>query len=255
MSLSRKLLTTGLKNPSLPKHGFTLVELSIVIVIMGLIIGGVTAGMSLVKSSKISSVMNYIQSVQSAIVTFKSVYDALPGDMKNASSYWTGAPNGNGNGNWNSYDMPSNAENFATWYHLSKAGLIPGTYTGVQGAIITAGVNVPKLASGATHSLNVYYGNNWNLYPQQNALNIINANPWTSAILVADAYKIDVKFDDGKPYVGRIITFGGGSLLCFAAHITVNGTTIAARAAKQYDFSVAGGICEMQFAVGSTFWN
>jgi prepilin-type N-terminal cleavage/methylation domain-containing protein len=78
--------------------GFTLVELSVVIVIIGLIVAGVMGGQSLVKSSKINAQILDFNKFEVAYNAFKLEYDAIPGDMRNAGSSWAGATNGDGNG-------------------------------------------------------------------------------------------------------------------------------------------------------------
>jgi prepilin-type N-terminal cleavage/methylation domain-containing protein len=71
------------KSPPLRKiMGFTLVELSIVIVVIGLIIGVVTAGQSLVRQAQIRSVLNDVNKYKTAWNAFKLQYDALPGDYE-----------------------------------------------------------------------------------------------------------------------------------------------------------------------------
>lgn len=73
---------------------FTLIELSIVVVIIGLIVAGVVAGQSLVKQAKIRGVIQNWQKYTAAVTAFQLQYNTIPGDMPNASSYWSGAPNG-----------------------------------------------------------------------------------------------------------------------------------------------------------------
>ena len=70
--------------------GFTLVELSIVIVIIGLIVGGVTAGQSLVEAAKMQSQISELRKYEVAFNIFKLEYDAIPGDFSQASDYWGG---------------------------------------------------------------------------------------------------------------------------------------------------------------------
>lgn len=69
-------------------RAFTLIELSISIIIIGLLIGGITAGSSLVKTAAVRSIISEYETFQTAIVNFKSQYGALPGDFSKASNFW-----------------------------------------------------------------------------------------------------------------------------------------------------------------------
>ncbi|PIR39391.1 MAG: hypothetical protein COV35_02425 [Alphaproteobacteria bacterium CG11_big_fil_rev_8_21_14_0_20_39_49] len=79
------------------EKGFTLIELSIVIVIIGLIVAGVIGGQALVEQAKIRSQISEFQKYSVAYNTFKIEYNAILGDFNRASQYWTGAFDGDGN--------------------------------------------------------------------------------------------------------------------------------------------------------------
>src|SRR5262245_26913317 len=106
---------------------FTLVEFAISILIIGLLIAGLTAGAGLIKSAKIRNVIAEYGQYKTAILAFKEQYHAVPGDIPNASSYWTGATSGNGNGYIDA--MTDMTEAVLVWRHLRLAGLISGSYT------------------------------------------------------------------------------------------------------------------------------
>ena len=76
------------------QRGFSLVELSIVLVILGLLTGGILTGQSLIRASELRSVVTQIQGFQSAAYSFRDKYFAMPGDMRNAESFWGTDPNG-----------------------------------------------------------------------------------------------------------------------------------------------------------------
>ena len=146
--------------------GFTLIELSVVLVIIGLLVGGVLVGRDMIRQSEIQSIQTDVQIYKSAALTFKDKYQYLPGDMANATSYWGtasgGCPNGagtgtqtcNGNGDGAVFNgtegplSPDVPEMFRFWQQLSIAGLIGGQYTGIVGpagiADNVVGVNIPS---------------------------------------------------------------------------------------------------------------
>lgn len=129
------------------KSGFTLIELSIVLVIIGLLVGGVLVGRDLIKSAEIRSQISQIEKFKTAINTFKLKYNALPGDMPPSEAAANGFFDFQGNeagkkgtnaticvafgNNDGAIDM---AEKYVFWQHLSEAKLIDGQYGGATGS-------------------------------------------------------------------------------------------------------------------------
>ena len=219
------------------QKGFTLVELSIVLVILGLLVGGVLTGQSLIHAAELRSVSTEYSKYQTAINTFKDKYLALPGDMPNAVRYWgqmaggtadgydmacdnfraagtpsTGTKTCNGDGDGNIRDL----EVISAWQHLANGGLIEGTYSGVmgsQGGANTAkrGFNIP--ASKFPQASWSFYQNGYWGWPDR----VINSAMCigkeiddgycsaTEVMKVEDAYNIDMKMDDGKPSTGSVV--------------------------------------------------
>lgn len=114
------------------QSGFTLVEIAIVLVIIGLLLGGVLKGREMITNAKIKRIENDFAGVSAAIFAYQDRYGVLPGDDPAASTRfsgtWTAADNGNGNGNinggWNS--LANNNESRKIWKHLRGSGLIAG---------------------------------------------------------------------------------------------------------------------------------
>ncbi len=130
--------------------GFSLVQMSMVLVIIGLVIGGVIVGKELIKSSKLRSVISDIEKFNAAANAFQNKYNCIPGDCKNASDYFglfatcasSSATNNTCNGDGDGQvKLQSPAANFSTndesvlfWQHLSLSGLLAGKYSGVLGS-------------------------------------------------------------------------------------------------------------------------
>lgn len=224
------------------KTGFSLVELSIVLVILGLLTGGILAGQSLIRASELRAVTSEFDRYQAAVNTFRDKYFANPGDFRDATKFWnrqinaahcvtnsgvatinaaSGACDGNGDGILNSPGAASQSgEIFQFWRQLAFAGLIEGSYTGLAdaGGNIdgTPGSNLPrsKLTRGAwtayyvgNHAgdANWYQGNFGNMYYFGG--DVVNQVTYERILKPEEVWNIDMKMDDGKPGTGKVITF------------------------------------------------
>ncbi|RMG69585.1 MAG: prepilin-type N-terminal cleavage/methylation domain-containing protein [Nitrospirae bacterium] len=145
-----------MKRLSRDNRGFTLVELAIVLVIIGIILGAVLKGQELINNAKTKRAFNQYREVLAAIYTYYDKYGFFPGDDPNATSRWTGTTNGDKDGLIDvggSFSCTSNAtEDCAIWEHLRLAGIISGSSynnpTNAFGGSIRVGyVNVQGLAA------------------------------------------------------------------------------------------------------------
>lgn len=172
------------------RNGFSLVELSIVLVILGLLTGGILGGQALIRAAELRSVTTEYQRWVTATQTFRDKYFALPGDMINATRFWGALDgnngiasdcrgesntlltcNGDGNGLIEGYTTAATLthENFLIWQHLANAGLIEGTYAGnfgnfpgntiCTGADYVPGCNVPRSKISRGFWIGIYGGN------------------------------------------------------------------------------------------------
>jgi prepilin-type N-terminal cleavage/methylation domain-containing protein len=228
------------------RAGFTLIELSIVLVIIGLIIGGVLVGRDLIRAAEVRATVAQKEKFDAAVHTFKGKYGYLPGDIfpATAASYGFfqltatcgGALcDGFGNGRI-SYSLGTTNtgynmnEVYAFWRHLGEANLIPGTYgTNASNGINTDGnpqTNPNSLASyklfvpeapmkghvwvaGGTVIIN--NGNGAFAAGPGHAYSLENAaaRPSSAYMSPVNAYAIDSKIDDGMPTTGTVLEFGG----------------------------------------------
>lgn len=225
------------------QHGFSLVELSIVLVILGLLTGSVLTGQSLIRAAELRAVTSEYQRYITAVNAFRSRYAALPGDMPDASRFWGSADGGDGmgsdcfyfkstdqatcNGNGDgmvSYPVSHSMESFRFWQHLASAGLIEGSYTGAPGSnsgfgsnsrYAKVGENIPssRLTNAAWHTEfgGTHDGSTWGWAGTYGHIFIFGtpeSNDITevAALKPEEAWNIDVKLDDGKPAFGSVRT-------------------------------------------------
>jgi prepilin-type N-terminal cleavage/methylation domain-containing protein len=116
--------------------GFTLIELAIVLVIIGLLLGGVLRGQELINSAKVKNLVRDFQNVQVYLYGYQDRFKALPGDDHNADTHLTGGTkattagqtqNGILQGTWNT--ATDTDETCVFWQHVRLAGLSPGSTT------------------------------------------------------------------------------------------------------------------------------
>jgi len=193
------------------KRGFTLVEMSIVLVIIGLIVGGILTGRELVEAAKIRKVIAEVDNIQIGIATFRDKFDEIPGDMPNATVYWPGVTS-DGNGDMMlsaSSDDPRNTEGGYLWHHLSLAKLYRSfARPNNDNWSSTLGVNTPEIIEGTSA-----VGNFEQRYYTANLINVGVPSPGSRNIRCGDAidhmmaYAIDRKADDGSPSTGRMVAY------------------------------------------------
>jgi prepilin-type N-terminal cleavage/methylation domain-containing protein len=207
------------------KAAFSLVELSIVLVIFGLLAGGVLAGRALIRASEIRAITVERNKYSAAVFSFRDKYFALPGDMANAYNYFGGAACGTNttnaaagcNGNGDGLVMFLYGENTKAWEHLARAGLIEGNYDG-NGIDTGNGVeprpnNTPpsKFPLGAwdlshepMNMANMVGTDNGQLYLHFGSLpGPGNTNLMALPTLtLGEAFRLDTKIDDGHANTG-----------------------------------------------------
>lgn len=243
-------------------NGFTLIELAIVLLIIGLIAGGIMAGSGMIRNSEVQSVGQDLLKYETAIHHFKSLYDALPGDFATATQQWgilagdgsdvtcitteavntKATCNGNGDG-W------INGEQFRAWQHMANADIISGPYTGspngfgVDNAL--AGKNAPGSRAGGVYRIVPISPHaatiGWFSLPSGHYFELgANGNGTKMPLTPAEAFMIDRKFDDGKPSRGRIQSVRK------SIPTTANCTTSDDEADAEYDATNTSASCPIR---------
>ena len=117
------------------QEGFTLVEIAIVLVIIGLLLGGILKGQEMITQAKIKNLIADFSGVSAAYHGYQDRYRAIPGDDPGAGTRWAGSFAGGGNGQvGGTYNnaCPTTAaaadpESCKWWDHLRRAGFVAGT--------------------------------------------------------------------------------------------------------------------------------
>lgn len=189
------------------QRGFTLIEIAIVLVIIGLLLGGVLKGQELITSARVRNLIAQQDGVKAAYFGFLDRYRALPGDYTAAAANINGvsaaSPCGGGNGNGNGQIEAGN-ESVLAWEHLSKAGFMNGSYTcaAAEGPTTT-----PTNPYGTRMQL--IYDNSYTGAPTARH-NVKTGNQIPSDIMA----EVDRKIDDGNAEGGtfRFSAYAGGGV-------------------------------------------
>jgi len=194
-------------------RGFTLIELSIVLIIISLIVGGITSGKALIKSAEVSKLSSDILSYTSFALTFRDQYDYLPGDLPNAQEYWpdcldTGSIPCNGNGD----NRISGNEPYRSLEHLSLADLVNYKYRYEFNVnpipIYEYRYKPPMSDKGSNNIVEVPFGQFAHLSSiYGNTSNSFQLVSFKDFLDVSDIVKIDKKIDDGKASEGIFLSY------------------------------------------------
>jgi prepilin-type N-terminal cleavage/methylation domain-containing protein len=193
-------------SPIASQAGFTLVEIAIVLVIIGLLLGGILKGQEMITQAKIKNVINDFNGVTAAVTSYQDRYRAIPGDDQNANTRWnslttpplSGSGNGIVLGLYNTNDTsgpggapPATAETNLFWQHLRIAGFIAGPTMG------TGSGSPPPNATGGIIGV-------------ETGVSGTSGMGFTSLIMCTSnlpdkvAIAVDTQADDGAPGTGQV---------------------------------------------------
>lgn len=197
--------------------GFTLIEIVIVLVILGLLMGGVLKGQELITSARVRSLTAMMDGVKAAYYGFQDRYRALPGDYVYADKLLrcSGGPclKGNGDGviERSATPLAGSEPNESTlvWTHLTAAGLLNGNFTMTVGETVATDTNTLKNPFNIYMQV-VYDGRYADKLPTPASRHNVKTG---SLVPVEIAAEVDRKADDGNGISGsfRYSTYGDAS--------------------------------------------
>lgn len=156
------------------KAGFTLVEIAIVLIIIGLLIGGIIKGQAMIKNAKVKRLVGDIDGMRAAVLTYQDKFGMLPGDENDPNTPTGDTHNGDNDGTLDDTDGWEMED-------MRLAEIIPGT-----------GTTLPSNPFGGTIGVDYY-----NLSGNANYIIVTN-------IPAEICQEIDSKYDDGVRTTGEI---------------------------------------------------
>ena len=183
---------------NITKRGVTLVEIAIVLVIIGLLLGGVLKGQELINNAKVRSIADRQNSLKVAWFSFIDRYQALPGDYVRATETIPDSVNANGDGRIESLESPM------VFQHLTGAGYLRCPQCTAQETI---------LQPSAQNSLQNQYGGVMSIWHDGTNYMVVGGNgnrqrlyihtgPYIPSNIIGE---VDRKLDDGLANTGDVV--------------------------------------------------
>ena len=210
------------------ESGFTLIEIAIVLVIIGLLLGGVLKGQELITGARVRNLIQQQDGIKAAYFGFLDRFRALPGDYASATTSINGATkNGDADGQIED-DNGTNKEAVLSWEHLSKAGFINGSYTYATSQTDASNPKNPYAAY-----IQLIYDSEYGTGTPAKRHNLKTG----AQVPVDIVAEVDRKVDDGGPYTGsfQFSKYQGGAAAAPDASKCVSGS------AAPYTWNTTGG--------------
>jgi len=208
------------------QNGFTLIEIAIVLVIIGLLLGGVLKGQELIQSARVRNLISQQDGIKAAYFGFLDRYRALPGDypgaQANANIPNMGGATMGGNGDGLIVNIGAASEQTLAWMHLSHAGFLTGNYTMASATEAASATNSPTNPYNAL--LQIVHDNVYGIVTGDPAVTVRPNIKTGNQIPVEILTEIDRKVDDANAGRGtfRFSTYQGAGTApdpatCFTA--------------------------------------
>lgn len=179
-------------------RGFTLIEVAIVLIIVGLILGGVLKGQALIDNARVQSLSNEVTGIRTAWFSFQDRYRSIPGDFNQSNiQIDSAAQPGNGNGR-----LDGSHERAAVWQQLALAGFINGQFDGASSQAGSANDMECAQTTCPQNPFNGFYKMSYGTQAADVDLpahELITGNQIPVNILS----QVDLRLDDGSPTSGR----------------------------------------------------
>ncbi len=203
-NLKQKTLKVSDIKHNAKQGGFTLIEIAIVLVIIGLLLGGVLKGQELINTARVRALNNSVDGVTAAWFSFQDRYRSFPGDYSQASVNLPGTPaNGDGDS-----AVDTDAERANVWVHLQAAGYITGNYDAADTKLNEYGCNITTCPdNGFGVGMNLSFGEEIISAPGFKAHELITGRGIPVEVLA----ELDRKVDDGAPATGAMQLGVGGT--------------------------------------------